>query len=88
MGSEMCIRDRFDAGGMWNLNYQKRVINAATWVNESVDSNLTVFLDDEDDRFLTGVGLFNPVAVMLGIIGAAVLVRSEEEDCEEIGPQS
>ena len=80
--------DVFDAGGMWNLNYQKRVINAATWVNESVDSNLTVFLDDEDDRFLTGVGLFNPVAVMLGIIGAAVLVRSEDEDCEEIGPQS
>ena len=80
--------DVFDADGMWNLNYQKRVIDAATWVNESVDNNLTVFLDDEDDRFLTGVGLFNPVAVMLGIIGVGVLVRNEDEDCEEIGPQS
>ena len=23
-------------GGSWNLNYQKRVIDASTWVNESV----------------------------------------------------
>ena len=75
--------DVFETKGMWNLNYQKRVINASTWVNESVDGNLTVFIDDEDDRFLSGVGLFNPVAVILGIIGVGALFRNEEEAIEE-----
>jgi len=63
--------------GTWNLNYQKRVINAATWVNESVDENTSVTVVEADDRMLTGAGLFNPVSVIIGMIGLALLTRRE-----------
>lgn len=63
--------------GTWNLNYQKRVINAATWVNETVDSNASINVIEEEDRMLTGVGLFNPVSVIIGMIGVALLARRE-----------
>ena len=63
--------------GTWNLNYQKRVINAATWVNESVDENTSVTVVEADDRMLTGAGLFNPVSVIIGMIGVALLTRKE-----------
>jgi len=63
--------------GTWNLNYQKRVINAATWVNESVDENTSVTVVEADDRMLTGAGLFNPVSVIIGMIGVALLTRRE-----------
>ncbi len=67
----------FGADGTWNLNYQKRVINAATWVNETV--NVTATYDDgEQDRFLTGFGLFNPLSVLATIIGVAAF--SNERD--------
>ena len=63
--------------GTWNLNYQKRVINAATWVNESVDENTSITVVESDDRMLTGAGLFNPVSVIIGMIGVALLARRE-----------
>ena len=63
--------------GTWNLNYQKRVINAATWVNESVDENASITVVESDDRMLTGAGLFNPVSVIIGMIGVALLARRE-----------
>ena len=63
--------------GTWNLNYQKRVINAATWVNESVDENTSITVVESDDRMLTGAGLFNPVSVITGMIGVALLARRE-----------
>ena len=63
--------------GTWNLNYQKRVINAATWVNESVDENTSVTVVEADERMLTGAGLFNPVSVIIGMIGVALLTRRE-----------
>ena len=75
----------FDGEGMWNLNYQKRVINAATWVNETVEVNAT-FSDNEQDRFLIGYGLFNPISVLAAVIGVAAFAneaetrRTSEED--------
>ena len=63
--------------GTWNLNYQKRVINAATWVNESVGENTSITVVESDDRMLTGAGLFNPVSVIIGMIGVALLARRE-----------
>ena len=63
--------------GTWNLNYQKRVINAATWVNESVDENTSITVVEADERMLTGAGLFNPVSVIIGMIGVALLSRRE-----------
>ena len=61
---------------MWNLNYQKRVINAAIWVNETVDSNVTVLVLEDEEGFLTGFGLFNPVSVLLGMLGVSTLMRN------------
>ena len=65
----------FSPDGYWNLNYQKRVINAAIWVNETVDSNTTVLISNEEGAFLAGYGLFNPLTSLLGIIGVCVFVQ-------------
>ena len=73
-------QNTFGTDGMWNLNYQKRVINAATWVNETVDSNLSVNFVESDESFLLGFGLFNPLAVMLSMIGVSIVARREEEN--------
>ncbi len=69
----------FATEGTWNLNYQKRVINAATWVNETVDSNLSVTFVEMEEGFLLGFGLFNPLAVILSMLGVSILARREEE---------
>jgi hypothetical protein len=65
----------FNPDGYWNLNYQKRVINAAIWVNETVDSNTTVLVVEEEGAFLVGYGLFNPLSSLLGIIGLCVFIQ-------------
>lgn len=69
--------DVVNGDGMWNLNYQKRVINAAIWVNETVDSNVSFSLVEEDEGFLLGYGLFNPVSVLLALIGVSTLKRND-----------
>ena len=75
----------FADDGMWNLNYQKRVINAATWVNETVNVSAT-YIESEQDRFLIGYGLFNPISVLAAVIGVAAFAneaetrRTSEED--------
>ena len=73
-------QNTFGTDGTWNLNYQKRVINAATWVNETVDSNLSVNFVESDEGFLLGFGLFNPLAVILSMIGVSIVARREQED--------
>ncbi|MGB1587908.1 MAG: M14 family metallopeptidase [Poseidonia sp.] len=65
----------FSPDGYWNLNYQKRVINAAIWVNETVDSNTTVLVLEEEGAFLVGYGLFNPLSSLLCIIGICVFIQ-------------
>ena len=77
--------DVLETEGMWNLNYQKRVINAAIWVNESVDSNVTVLMLEDEEGFLTGFGLFNPVSVLLGMLGVSTLMRNHPSLREEEG---
>ncbi len=69
-----------DVDGYWNLNYQKRVINASTWVNETLDSNLTVTFVEAEEGFLLGFGLFNPLAVIFGMIGVSIISRREDEN--------
>ena len=69
----------FTTEGTWNLNYQKRVINASVWVNETVDSNLTVNFVETEEGFLLGFGLFNPLGVILSMIGVSILTRREED---------
>mgnify|MGYP003325310373 CR=1 FL=1 len=67
----------FAEDGMWNLNYQKRVINAATWVNETVNVSAT-YIETEQDRFLIGYGLFNPISVLAAVIGVAAFANEAE----------
>ena len=74
-------KDTFEDDGYWNLNYQKRVINAAIWVNETVDNATSVtMVESEEGGFLIGFGLFNPLAVILGMIGASVYARREDTE--------
>ena len=72
-------KDRFEMDGTWNLNYQKRVINAAVWVNETVDSNVTKVVLEDEGGFLVGYGLFNPLTVIVGMLGVSFLIRREHE---------
>jgi len=68
------------SNGVWNLNYQKRIINSAMWVNET---QLDVALDSEstnDDRFLTGFGVFNPFSVVVSFIGVSVVLDRRNRD--------
>ena len=70
-------KSMFDGEGTWNLNYQKRVINAATWVNETVNVSATI-TDSEQERFLIGYGLFNPISVLAAVIGVAAFANEAE----------
>lgn len=70
----------FGGEGSWNLNYQKRVINAAVWVNETVDSNVTSFMTEDEGGLLLGFGLFNPLGVIVGMLGVSLLSRRKLED--------
>ena len=70
----------FEGEGSWNLNYQKRVINAAVWVNETVDSNVTSFVTEDEGGLLLGFGLFNPLGVIVGMLGVSLLSRRKLED--------
>lgn len=72
-------KDRFEMDGTWNLNYQKRVINAAVWVNETVDSNVSMLVVEDEGGFLVGYGLFNPLTVIVGMLGVSLLMRRENE---------
>ena len=72
-------KDRFEMDGTWNLNYQKRVINAAVWVNETVDSNVSMVVVEDEGGFLVGYGLFNPLTVIVGMLGVSLLIRREDE---------
>ncbi len=72
-------KDRFEMDGTWNLNYQKRVINAAVWVNETVDSNVSKLVVEDEGGFLVGYGLFNPLTVIVGMLGVSLLMRRENE---------
>ena len=67
------------------MNYQKRVINAAIWVNETVDSNVSFTVVEDEEGFLLGYGLFSPVSLLLSFIGVSTLKRGEwtgrDDDC-------
>ncbi|MGA0240390.1 MAG: M14 family metallopeptidase [Poseidonia sp.] len=65
----------FVQGGSWNLNYQKRVINASVWVNESVEHEPRYVDDDGEDRFLIGFGVFNPVSTLLAMVGVSAWLQ-------------
>ena len=59
--------------GVWRLSYQKRIINSAQWVNETVDESLVSIIKVEDDSFLLGYGLFNPLSMIMALSVVAIL---------------
>lgn len=59
--------------GVWRLSYQKRIINSAQWVNETVDDSLITVKKVEDDNFLVGYGLFNPITLIMAFSIIAIL---------------
>lgn len=65
--------------GTWELMYQKRVINASQWVNESINASSIQFMEKDEGNFLTGFGLFNPLSVILSLLGISVITKREDE---------
>ncbi|MGB2080318.1 MAG: M14 family metallopeptidase [Poseidonia sp.] len=65
--------------GTWELMYQKRVINASQWVNESINASSIQFVEKDEGNFLTGFGLFNPLSVILSLLGISVITKREDE---------
>ena len=65
--------------GTWELMYQKRVINASQWVNESINASSIQVAKGDDGNLLTGFGLFNPVSVILSLLGISVLTKRKDE---------
>ena len=59
--------------GVWRLSYQKRIINSAQWVNETVNESLVSIIKVEDDGFLLGYGLFNPLSLIMALCVVAIL---------------
>ena len=69
---------KFTDGGSWNLNYQKRVINASVWVNETVDFQPSFIDDAGESGFLLGFGVFNPVTSLLAMVGVSAWMQRRE----------
>ena len=72
-----------DDGGSWQLYYQKRVINSSKWVTEPINSSVVMAKSSDNGEGLFGYGIFNPVTVIVSVVGLAALLRPEDEEiCE------
>jgi hypothetical protein len=72
-----------DDEGSWQLYYQKRVINSSKWVTEPINSSVVMAKSSDNGEGLFGYGIFNPVTVIVSVIGLAALLRPEDEEiCE------
>ena len=70
--------------GSWQLYYQKRVINASTWVTEAINSTVVKSKSADNAEGLFGFGIFNPLTVIISVIGLAAILRPEDEDIEHL----
>ena len=61
----------FSDEGMWNLNYQKRIIESSQWINETVTPNSLVLPEEDEGSFLIGYGIFHPLSIIVGFIAVA-----------------
>ncbi|MDP6869969.1 MAG: M14 family metallopeptidase [Candidatus Poseidoniaceae archaeon] len=59
--------------GAWRLSYQKRLIDSAKWVNESVNDSIVVIIDDEKSSWLGGPAILDFNLYILIFIGAALI---------------
>jgi hypothetical protein len=51
--------------GYFELYYQKRVIDSAKWVNENISNNLININSNEEEGFLGGSLIFDPIAILV-----------------------
>lgn len=75
----LSITEQLSEGGEWRLNYAKRVIPSAQWVNESINTSIIVDLDEES-KSMPGFALFNPLAIITGIALVAIWKRDELQE--------
>lgn len=61
----------FSDEGMWNLNYQKRIIDSSQWINETVTPKSMVLPEEDEGSFLIGYGIFHPLSIIVGFIAVA-----------------
>jgi hypothetical protein len=61
----------FSDEGMWNLNYQKRIIESSQWINETVTPKSMVLPEEDEGSFLIGYGIFHPLSIIVGFIAVA-----------------
>ena len=54
--------------GFWSVTYQKRVVDSAQWVEESINQSAIVIINSGSERFLPAPSLF---IYLISIIGAA-----------------
>ena len=74
-----------DDGG-WQLYYQVRVINASRWVSEPINSTTIEISTEDDVNGLFGYGIFNPLTVIISVVGLAAILRPEDDVLVELCP--
>ena len=70
--------------GSWQMYYQKRVINASTWVTEAINTSVIKSKGADNAEGLFGFGIFNPLTVIISVIGLAAILKPEDEEIEEL----
>ena len=70
--------------GSWQMYYQKRVINASTWVTEAINTSVIKSKNGDKAEGLFGFGIFNPLTVIISVIGLAAILKPEDEEIEEL----
>ena len=65
----------FSDEGMWNLNYQKRIIESSQWINETVAPKSMVLPEEDEGSFLIGYGIFHPLSIIVGFIAVANVLQ-------------
>ena len=73
-----------NSDGSWQMYYQKRVINASTWVTEAINTSVIKSKSADNAEGLFGFGIFNPLTVIISVIGLAAILKPEDEEIEEL----
>ncbi len=61
--------------GNWRLSYQKRVVDSAQWVNESVNNSVVIVSEEGDESWLGGPAIIDFNLCVMIFIGAALVRR-------------
>ena len=66
----------------WSFEYQVRVVEVSRYVTESISSDTLKIIEQKEDNFLIGYGVFNVVTTTLTIVAVAVFVRDNVDDID------